>query len=103
MSTFLNQCNQLQSAELISRIRIAMYKVSTQIVGELGAEYSPSGKNKRHTLALQVLFGQHVTNFATAIVSSDSSINSESTDNELEAMVISIFNAMAGITSDDLV
>lgn len=103
MSTFLNQCNQLQNAEFIARIKIAMYKTAVQIVGEAGAEYTAQGKNKRHALAMQILSGQHVTNFATAIVSSNTSINSESTDNDIEFMTVSVFNSMAGLTSDDLV
>lgn len=103
MSNFLTQCSHLTNDEFIARIKIAMYKAAIQIVGEAGTEYTPEGKTKRHNLAMQVLFGQHVTNFATAIVSSNGAINTESTDNDLEFMVVSVFNSMASLTSEDLV
>lgn len=102
MGSFLEQAQLLDNVDFLKRIKIAVKKTATNVVGEV---YDPNKQDlfeKRHKLGYQVLNGDMSILFAEAIVSNNTDININSTDNDLEFMASAVFNDLAGVKMTEL-
>lgn len=90
------------------RTMAILKKVCTQIVGEADTEHggsvSPIALQKRHAKALQYLNDK--TNDSVQVVlqviASLGTLTEESTDNDIEFTINSVFNDLSGVTQEDL-
>lgn len=97
MGTYLEQATLLENEDFIKRVKIAVKKTATNVVGEAIDPAKLELANKRHKLGYQVLNGEMTKVFAEAIVSNNTDININSTDGDLEFMVATVFNDIAGV------
>ncbi|MBK7883524.1 MAG: hypothetical protein IPJ81_06795 [Chitinophagaceae bacterium] len=97
MGTFLEQAQLLDNEDFLKRIKIAIKKTATNVIGEIFDKNKESLFDKRHKLGTQVLNGNMTNIFADAIVSNNTDINLNSTDSDLEFMASSVFNDIAGV------
>lgn len=102
MGTFLEQATLLENEDFLKRIKIAVNKVATQVVGEIVDPQKEILASKRNKLGVQILNGEMTQPFAKAIVSANTDININSTDSDLEFMASSVFNDIAGVMQNEL-
>lgn len=97
MGTYLDQAKLLENEDFIKRVKIAVKKTATYVVGEAIDPAKLELADKRHKLGYQILNGDMTTVFAEAIVSNNTDININSTDSDLEFMASIVFNDIAGV------
>lgn len=86
------------------QVMIAMAKVATQVQGEAQGSLTLQQWQKRATLAVNVVTDLEtwLSRFKLAVVASNASITSSSTDADVEFQVNAIWDDMAGVTGQDL-
>lgn len=102
MSLLLDLYNLATSNDFYARVKMACYKVSVAIAGEDNTGMSVPLGNKRQRLAHSILNNAEISNFCYAILAANPSITDQSPDNDLEFLVSSVFNDIAGVTFTDL-
>ncbi|MBK7882508.1 MAG: hypothetical protein IPJ81_00700 [Chitinophagaceae bacterium] len=98
---FAAQAALLKNQEFVSRIEIAITKAANQVGNEVKDVNKPILYAKRHKLSYQVINNDMTLIFARSIVSSNTDINLNSTDNDILFMVTSVWDNVAGVQSDE--
>lgn len=103
---YLDQAALAQDNDFRTRMQIGMIKVALEVVGEARpgeANGFYAYYNKRHELGTGVLTnpGAFVDRFAWATVT-NSVITAASIDGDLEYMVVTIWDDLAGVSADEL-
>ncbi|MBK7885115.1 MAG: hypothetical protein IPJ81_16020 [Chitinophagaceae bacterium] len=98
---FKAQAALLKNQEFVSRVEIAITKVANQVGSELKDVNKPILYAKRHKLSYHVINNDMTLIFAKSIVSANTDINLNSTDNDLLFMVTSVWDNVAGVQADE--
>lgn len=102
MGTFLEQAELVENLDFLKRVKIAIKKSATSILGEAVDSQHIVKHEKRHKLAFSVLNSTDLTKmFAEAIVATNTDINLNSLDGDLEFMVATVFDDIAGVKAGD--
>lgn len=99
MGNFKEQAELAENAEFIKRVRTAVGKVCTFIIGEAWDNNKNIYHEKRHKLATDAInsLDLYARKFSDAITSANTDISLASTDSDIEFMCASVFNDLAGI------
>lgn len=84
------------------RVEMLMLDVATQVCGEDTSTYSHAAVIKRHNL-VQKIYAEPVKyrQLFVKVLSSQSTLTESSTDSDIEWLITSIFNDLAGVKFDD--
>lgn len=92
---FLDQYNLAIDPTFQAKVKMAVIKTSIAICGESQGTMTRDTYLKRHDLATSMLRGGDINSFCFAVASSPS-IDSSSTDDDIEYTVVGVFNDIAG-------
>lgn len=106
--SFLSQVENTRNGELKQRIRMATIIAAVEIMGEDGSTLTPSVHQKRQDLAHKVIttagLGTPTDNLAMMFVWAvcrSPEITPESTDNDVQFTVNTVWNDCAGVTGSE--
>lgn len=99
--------NDLAEAESFKiRVKIAIVKAAANVVHEDGSGFSEGRRNKRNAMARGILLDPttHAQLFVWGVVANPTIAANglDSPDGDLDYQVSAIFDAMAGVTSDEM-
>ena len=104
MGNFKEQSELAENSEFIKRVRTAVGKVCTQIIGEAWNDANKTYHEKRHKLATDAIHNldMYARKFSDAITSANTDISLASTDSDIEFMCTSVFNDLASIKQTEM-
>lgn len=104
--TYLNAADLADSASFKTRVKVAVVVAAANVVHEDRHSYGPQQADKRAVLARNILADpdQYARLFTWPVIANPSIAASglDSSDGDLAYQVGAIFDAMAGVTPDDL-
>lgn len=97
--SFLDSFNTSVDQDFQKRMQVAIIKVAHAVVGE-AVPTNPSEittYNKRFDLGMRILRGEMLTSFCLSICAVNPVITVNSSDQDIEYLITTVFNDLAGV------
>ena len=104
MATLLERAQLAADADFRLKVSVCLVKIALQISGEAPGTMTQSQLEKRSQLAARIIAApESIAAYAALTLTAPGTIESDTyTDGDLEYLVTSIFDDLAGVTSSDL-
>ena len=104
--SYLNANDLAESRTFLIRVKVALVTAAANVVHEDASGFTPARKDKRNALARAILAdpNTYATSFVWGVVANSTIAQNglDSPDGDIAYQVSAIFDAMAGVTSEEM-